>query len=143
MLGRDLNFRTYPEVGVTEGHHGLSHHADRPEQILKYSKVGTLQAQLFAGFLQKLQDTPEGNGSLLDHSLFLYGAGLSNPNTHSHTNLPLTIVGGSGALQGGRHVVYPRRTPMTNLLLTVLDNVGVHADDLGDSTGRLSSPPVA
>src|SRR5438034_1367353 len=78
MLGRDLNFRTYPEVGVTEGHHGLSHHADRPEQILKYSKVGTLQAQLFAGFLQKLRDTPEGTGTLLEHSVFMYGAGLSN-----------------------------------------------------------------
>jgi len=143
MLGRDLNFRTYPEVGVTEGHHGLSHHADRPEQILKYSKVGTLQAQLFAWFLQKLHDTPEGDGSLLDHSVFLYGAGLSNPNTHSHSNLPLTIVGGSGSLQGGRHVVFPRRTPVTNLLLTVLDNVGVHAESLGDSTGRLPTPPAA
>ena len=100
MLGRDLNFRTYPEVGVTEGHHGLSHHGDRPEQILKYSRVGTLQAQLFASFLKQLQDTPDGDGSLLDHSTFLYGAGLSNPNTHSHTNLPLTIVGGSGAAPG-------------------------------------------
>jgi hypothetical protein len=140
MLGRDLNFRTYPEVGVTEGHHGLSHHGDRPEQILKYSRVGALQAQLFASFLKKLQDTPDGDGSLLDHSTFLYGAGLSNPNTHSHTNLPLTIVGGSGPLQGGRHLVFPRGTPMTNLLLTVLDDVGVHAERLGDSTGRLPAP---
>jgi hypothetical protein len=142
MLGRDLNFRTYPEVGVTEGHHGLSHHGDRPEQILKYSKVGTLQAQLFAGFLKKLQETPEGNGSLLDQSVFLYGAGLSNPNTHSHTNLPLTVVGGSGTLQGGRHLVFPRHTPVTNLLLTLLENVDVHAERLGDSTGRLP-PPLA
>jgi hypothetical protein len=143
MLGRDLNFRTYPEVGVTEGHHGLSHHADRPEQILKYSKVGALQAQLFAAFLQKLQDTPEAGGTLLDHSVFLYGAGLSNPNTHSHTNLPLTVVGGSGPLKGGRHLVFRRHTPVTNLLLTVLDNAGVHAERLGDSTGRLPAPPAA
>jgi hypothetical protein len=140
MLGRDLNFRTYPEVGVTEGHHGLSHHADRPEQILKYSKVGTLQAQLFSTFLQKLHDTPEGEGSLLDHSLFLYGAGLSNPNTHAHTNLPLTVVNGVGPLQGGRHVVFPRHTPVTNLLLTLLDQAGVHEGTLGDSTGRLPTP---
>ena len=89
MLGRELNFRTYPEIGVTEGHHGLSHHQDRPEQIAKYAKLGTYQAQLFAWFLEKLQSTPEGDGTLLDHSLFLYGAGLSNPNPHAHVDLPL------------------------------------------------------
>jgi hypothetical protein len=137
MLGRDLNFRTYPEIGINEGHHGLSHHQDRPEQIQKYAKLGAYQAQLLAGFLERLRDTPEGDGSLLDHSVFLYGAGLSNPNTHSHTNLPLVVINGSGTLKGGRHVVMPRRTPMTNLLLTLLDNVGVHRDTFGDSTGRL------
>jgi hypothetical protein len=137
MLGRDLNFRTYPEIGINEGHHGLSHHQDRPDQIQKYAKLGAYQAQLFAAFLQKLKDTPEGNGSMLDQSVFLYGAGLSNPNTHSHTNLPLVVVNGTGPLEGGRHIVMPRRTPMTNLLLTLLDNVGVHRDTFGDSTGRL------
>ena len=79
MLGRELNFRTYPEIGVTEGHHGLSHHQDRPEQIAKYAKVGVYQAELFGGFLEKLQSTPDGDGTLLDHTLLLYGAGLSNP----------------------------------------------------------------
>jgi hypothetical protein len=138
MLGRELNFRTYPEIDVTEGHHGLSHHGDRPEQIDKYAKVGTYQAELFAWFLQKLAATPEGDGSLLDHSLFLYGAGLSNPNTHAHTDLPLLVVGGgAGRLEGGRHLAFPGQTPMTNLLLNLLDKAGVPADTLGDSTGRL------
>ena len=138
MLGRELNFRTYPEIGVTEGHHGLSHHQDRPEQITKYAKVGTYQAQLLAWFLDKLQSTPEGDGTLLDHSLFLYGAGLSNPNTHAHVDLPLLVIGGRKlGIDGNRHLVVRRQLPMTNLLLTLLDKAGVRADTLGDSTGRM------
>jgi len=138
MLGRELNFRTYPEIGVTEGHHGLSHHQDRPEQIAKYAKVGTYQAQLLAWFLDKLQSTPEGDGTLLDHSLFLYGAGLSNPNTHAHVDLPLLVIGGRKlGIDGNRHLVVRRQLPMTNLLLTLLDKAGVRADTLGDSTGRM------
>jgi hypothetical protein len=143
MLGRELNFRTYPEIGITEGHHGLSHHADRPEQIAKYAKLGTYQAELFAWFLEKLQATPEGDGTLLDHSLFLYGAGLSNPNTHAHSDLPLAVIAGGGQIDGGRHMVVRSRTPMTNLLLTLLDKVGVQADTLGDSTGRFQLEPLA
>ena len=139
MLGRDLNFRTYPEIGVTEGHHGLSHHQDRPDQIAKYAKVGAYQALLFAWFLQKLQSTPEGDGTLLDHSLFLYGAGLSNPNTHAHSDLPLLVLGGRDSrLEGNRHLVFRGQTPMTNLLLGLLDKAGVHAETLGDSNGRIS-----
>jgi len=138
MLGRELNFRTYPEIGITEGHHGLSHHQDNPAQLAKYAKLGTYQAELFSWFLEKLQSTPEGDGTLLDHSLFLYGAGLSNPNLHAHYDLPLAVVGGAaGRLAGGRHLVYRAETPMTNLLLTLLDKAGVRADTLGDSTGRL------
>jgi len=137
MLGRELNFRVYPEIGVTQGHHGLSHHNDLPEQLETYSKVGAYQAELFREFLQKLADTPEGNGTLLDHSLYLYGAGLSNPNVHAHYDLPLAVIGGTGALEGGRHMVLREETPMTNLLLTMLDQVGVNPDFLGDSTGRL------
>ena len=143
MLGRELNFRTYPEIGITEGHHGLSHHADRPEQIAKYAKLGVYQAELFSWFLQKLQDTPEGDGTLLDHSMFLYGAGLSNPNTHAHNDLPLVVVAGGGQIEGGRHLVVPSRTPMTNLLLTLLDKVGVHAETLGDSTGKFDLSPLS
>jgi len=144
MLGRELNFRTYPEIGITEGHHGLSHHQDRPEQLEKYSRLGAYQAELFSWFLQKLDETPEGDGTLLDHSLFLYGAGLSNPNVHAHYDLPITVVGGgAGTIDGGRHLVFPEETPMTNLLLSLLDKVGVHADELGDSTGRVRIAPLA
>ena len=138
MLGRELNFRTYPEIGITEGHHGLSHHQDNPNQLAKYAKLGTYQAELFSWFLEKLKSTPEGDGTLLDHSLFLYGAGLSNPNLHAHYDLPLVLVGSAaGQLNGGRHIVYKQETPMTNLLLSMLDKVGVPAEKLGDSTGRL------
>jgi hypothetical protein len=138
MLGRELNFRTYPEIGVTEGHHGLSHHQDRPEQIAKYAKVGVYQAELFSAFLEKLRSTPDGEGTLLDRMLLLYGAGLSNPNTHAKTDLPLLVVGGRDSrIDGNRHVVYRGQVPMTNLLLTLLDKVGVPADTLGDSNGRV------
>ena len=108
MLGRELNFRTYPEIGITEGHHGLSHHGDNPEQLAKYAKLSTYQAQLFAKFLEKLRATPDGDGTLLDHSLFLYGAGLSNPNLHSHIR-PAAGWSLGGGLKGGRHLVVPAR----------------------------------
>jgi hypothetical protein len=138
MLGRELNFRTYPEIGVTEGHHGLSHHQDRLDQIAKYAKIGVYQAELFRGFLERLRSTPDGDGTLLDRSLILYGAGLSNPNTHAHTDLPLLVVGGRDSrIEGNRHLVFRGQVPMTNLLLTLLDQVGVHADTLGDSNGRV------
>jgi uncharacterized protein DUF1552 len=135
MLGRELNFRTYPEIGITEGHHGLSHHSDDPNKLSRYAKLNTYQAQLFAAFLERLRSTPDGDGNLLDHSMFLYGAALSNPNLHAHYDLPLAVVGGGFA--GGRHLVYPTETPMTNLLLTMLDKTGVPTDALGDSTGRI------
>jgi hypothetical protein len=144
MLGRELNFRTYPEIGINEGHHGLSHHGDRPAQIEKLKVLNTYQTQLFAAFLDKMSTTPEGDGSLLDHSLFLYGASLSNPNLHAHYDLPLTLVGGAGKrVAGNRHLVYPPETPMTNLLLTMLDKAGVPAETLGDSTGRLDLETLA
>lgn len=144
MLGRELNFRTYPEIGITEGHHGLSHHQDRPEQLEKLARLNTYQTQLFVGFLEKLATTPEGAGSLLDHSLFLYGASLSNPNLHAHYDLPITVVGGAPKDHDfGRHLVFPSETPMTNLLLSLLDKVGARAESLGDSTGRLDIGPRA
>ncbi len=144
MLGRELNFRTYPEIGINQGHHGLSHHQDRPEQLEKLARLNTYQTDLFAWYLDKLESTREGEGTLLDNSLFLYGASLSNPNLHAHYDLPLTVVGGDRALHaGGRHLVYESETPMTNLLLSLLDRVGVHAETLGDSTGRLDIEPLA
>jgi len=138
MLGRELNFRTYPEIGITEGHHGLSHHQDRPEQIEKLARLNTYQTELFAAFLERLSATPEDDGTLLDHSLFLYGASLSNPNLHAHYDLPLTYVGGNPRDHDhGRHLVFPSETPMTNLLLSLLDKVDVPVDVLGDSTAPL------
>jgi hypothetical protein len=144
MLGRELNFRTYPEIGVDEGHHGLSHHQDRPDKIEKLARINTYQTDLFAWYLNKLKSTREDNSTLLDNSLFLYGASLSNPNQHAHFDLPLTVVGGDPAQhEGGRHLVFGREswTPMTNLLLTMLGQVGVQAASLGDSTGALDIAP--
>ena len=141
MLGRELNFRSYPEIGITEGHHGLSHHSDNPVQMARYAKVNTYQAEVFASFLERLRSTPDGDGNLLDHSLLLFGAGLSNSNLHTHYDLPLTVFG--GGFKGGRHVAYAQEPPMTNLLLAMLDNVGVPADTLGDSTGRLHPEPLS
>jgi hypothetical protein len=138
MLARELNFRTYPEIGITEGHHGLSHHGDNPAQIEKLARLNTYQATLFAWFLEKLKATPEAGGTLLDHSMFLYGAGLSNPNLHAHYDLPLAVVGGPARRDGGRHLVFREETPMTNLLLGILDSAGVRTEKLGDSTGRIS-----
>jgi hypothetical protein len=141
MLGRELNFRSYPEIGITEGHHGLSHHSDNPAQMARYAKVNVYHTQLFASFLEKLRATPDGDGTLLDHSLLLFGAGLSNSNLHTHYDLPLLVAG--GGFKGGRHVVYPSETPMTNLLLGMLDKAGVPAETLGDSTGKLDISPLS
>lgn len=139
MFGRELSTRTYPEIGVTEPHHGLSHHRDDPNQIATLAKVNVFQAEQFAYFLEKMRNTMDGDGSLLDHSLLLFGAGLSNPNVHSHVDLPITLFGGaSGQLKGGRHIVV---TPgadgsrMSNLLLTIIDKCGISAERFGDSTG--------
>jgi hypothetical protein len=140
MLGRELNFRTYPEINLTQGHHTLSHHGEKPENIERYAKLNTYQTDLFAAFLSKLASTPEGNGTLLDQSLFMYGASLSNPNLHAHFDLPLALVGGPPRSGGGvRLSAQPTDTPMSNLLLNVLDRVGVPTDKLGDSTGPLEN----
>ena len=138
MLGREVNSRTFPEIGISEPHHGISHHRDDPRQLEKLTKINTYLTELFASFLQRLTSTPDGDGHLLDHALLLFGAGLSNPNTHSHLDLPLAIVGGgAGHLKGDRHIQCPANTPMTNLLLSILDKAGVSEEKLGDSTGRI------
>jgi hypothetical protein len=137
MYGREVGSRTYPEIGITDAHHPLSHHGDRAEQMTKYAKLNTYQTQLFAYFVEKLKSTPDGDGSLLDHTLLLYGAGLSDGNIHSHVDLPLTLVGGGASIKGGRHIAVSLHTPMTNLLVTMLDKAGVHVEKLGDSTGRV------
>jgi len=140
MLGREISPRTFPEIGVPEPHHGLSHHRDDPNQLAKFAKVNTYQMTQFTYFLDKLRSTRDGDGTLLDHTILLYGGGLSNPNEHSHIDLPIVLVGGgAGQLRGGRHLKYPVDTPMANLLLTLLDKVGVPLENLGDSTGKLPS----
>ena len=139
MLGRELNGRAYPEVGIPESHHGLSHHRNDPEKLAQLAKINTFHVTLFRDFLETLAATPDGDGTLLDQSLLLYGAALSDSNKHLHYDLPLLLAGGSGGqLQGGRHLRYPRDTPMTNLLVSQLEKAGIRLDDgLGDSSGAL------
>ncbi|MGD8341257.1 MAG: DUF1552 domain-containing protein [Gammaproteobacteria bacterium] len=139
MLGRELNFRTYPEIGLTQGHHTMSHHGEQPERIEAYARLNTYQTELFTGFLEMLAGTPDGDGTLLDSSLLLYGASMSNPNLHAHFDLPLALVGGPASRPGaGMHSLQPTDTPMSNLLLTMLDLADLPGpEQLGDSTGLL------
>ena len=138
QLARETSNRTYPEIGVPDPHHPLSHHGNDPDKIARMAKINEFHVSLFAEFLQKLKDTPEGDGSLLDHSLLLYGSGIGNPNIHDHTNLPIIVAGGaSGGMKGNRHIQYKKPTPLANLHLTLLDKVGVHLDSFADSTGKL------
>ncbi len=138
QLARETSNRTYPEIGVPDSHHPLTHHGNDPEKIAKVAKINRFHVSLFAEFLQKLAATPEGDGSLLDHSLYLYGSGMGNPNVHDHTNLPILVAGGAaGNMQGGRHIRYDRPTPLANLHLTLLDKVGVQLDSFADSHGKV------
>jgi hypothetical protein len=137
MMGREGSMRTYPEIGVPDPHHPLTHHRGNPEWIERVTKVNTMHVELFAGFIDKLKTTPDGDGSLLDHSMIVYGSGLSDGNRHAHDDLPVLIVGRGGNLRMGNHVVYPKGTPMTNLFMTLLDRMGVQAEKIGDSTGRV------
>jgi hypothetical protein len=139
MIGREFSARTYPQVGVDEAHHPLSHHMDDPTKIATLSKVNAYHVSLFAAYVEKLRTTPDGDGSLLDHVLLLYGAGISNSNMHVHDNMPLVLVGGgSGQLSRfGRHLVY-RGLPSSNLLVTLLDKLGVPVETFGSSNGRIA-----
>lgn len=138
QLARETSNRTYPEIGVPDPHHPLSHHGNDPEKIARMAKINQFHVSLFAEFLQKLKSTPEGDGSLLDNSLLLYGSGIGNPNIHDHTNLPILVCGGAaGGMKGNRHIRYEKPTPLANLHLTLLDKVGVRLDAFADSTGKL------
>ena len=138
QLARETSTRTYPEAGVPEPHHPLTHHGNNPEKIAKVAKINGFHVSLFAAFLEKLAATRDGEGSLLDHTLYLYGSGMGNPNVHDHTNLPILVAGGAaGRVRGGRHIRYAEPTPLANLHLTLLDKVGVHLDAFGDSKGRV------
>jgi hypothetical protein len=138
MIGREQSTRTYPEIGVPEPHHPISHHQQRPEYLEKLAKINVFHLQIFAEFLEKLRATPDGDGTLLDQVMLLYGSGLSNPDDHNHHDLPILLAGGgAGLLRGGRHIKYPLDTPLANLHLTLLDKMGVPLDRLGDSTGKI------
>jgi hypothetical protein len=145
LLARDLTGRIYPESAApTLGFHGGSHHGEDPSRINEFSKINQYHVKMLAYFVDKLANTPDGDGSLLDHSLLLYGSNMGNPNQHLHYDVPHILVGGSnGKLKGNRHIAYPTRTiPTGNLLLSILDHFDIHQDSIGDSTGRLDEISV-
>jgi hypothetical protein len=138
QLARETSNRTYPEIGVPDPHHPLSHHGNDPAKIERMSKINAFHVSLFAYFLEKLKATPDGDGSLLDHSLYLYGSGMGDPNVHDHVNLPIIVAGGgAGRVKGGRHIKYAEPTPLANLHLTLLERVGVRMDGFADSKGKV------
>jgi len=146
QLARELNNRTYPEIGVPDPHHPTSHHGNDPEKLAKIAKINQFHVSLFAYFLEKLKATREGDGSLLDNTVYLYGSGLGNSSIHDHDNLPILVAGGAACgIKGGHHIRYETGTPLANLHLTLLDRVGVRLDKFGDSTGKIEDlfDPVA
>ena len=140
QIARETSNRTYPEIGVSDPHHPLSHHGDDPDKIERMSKINAFHVSLFSEYLEKLQNTPEGNGSLLDNISILYGSGIGNPNVHNHTNLPVIVAGGASAgMKGNRHIQYDNPVPLANLHLTLLDKAGVKIDKFGDSNGKIDT----
>lgn len=139
LISREQSNRAYPEAGVPEAHHPMSHHQGNPESLAKLAKINTYHVQLFAQFLEKLRSTPDGDGSLLDHSAIIYGSGISDPNIHNHHDLPILLMGGgAGQIKGGRHLRVEKDTPLANLHLTVLEKLGFSVERFGDSTGEVA-----
>ena len=139
QMARELSGRTYPNIGVPEGHHTVSHHQLDQHNIAQYTKINTYHMTLFARLIDKMRNTPDGDGTLLDHSILLWGAGMGDGDHHTPYNLPVTLAGGGcGTLKGGRHLKYALHTPFMNLGLSLLDKVGAHVDQISDSTGRLA-----
>jgi hypothetical protein len=144
MISKEQSARPYPQIGVPEAHHPLSHHGDVPELIAHMSKINRYHTELFSKYLTKLRSTPDGDGSLLDHMTIMYGSGISNSNRHSGDNLPILVVGGgAGTLKGGRHLDYPDKPSLANLLVTLMDKLEVPVEKLGGSTGRLPIDALA
>jgi hypothetical protein len=137
QLARETSNRTYPEIGVSEPHHPLTHNGGNPEKLAKVAQINAFHVSLFAYYLEKLKATPDGDGSLLDHSVILYGSGMGNPDKHDHVNLPILVAGGPSQRKGGRHIRYAEPQPLANLHLTLLDRVAVKLDHFGDSTGKV------
>jgi len=138
MLARELSTRTYPQIGVPDGHHPVSHHQNDPLRMEMQSKINTYHMEMFVAFLNKLKNTPDGDGNMLDNSMILYGSGMSNSNVHAHDQLPILIAGGAaGKLKGDRHIKVKNDTPLSNLLISMMDKAGVRTDHFGDSSGRI------
>jgi len=138
QLARETSNRTYPEIGVPDPHHPLTHHGGNPEKMEKVAQINGFHVSLFAYYLEKLKATPDGDGTLLDHSMVLYGSGMGNPDVHDHVNLPILVAGGgAGRMKGARHIKYTEPTPLANLHLTLLDKVGVHLDAFADSRAKV------
>lgn len=139
MIGHEHSGMTFPQIGVPDAHHPISHHQQEPDKVAKMAKINAYHVQMFARLLEKLQGTPDGDGSLLDHVTMMYGMGMADSNSHSPIDIPLLLAGGgSGHLKGGRHIRF-RNMPLANLHLTLLDQFGVHLDRIGDSTGRVDA----
>jgi hypothetical protein len=138
MLGREFSGVTYPQIGVPDAHHPITHHQQEPEKIAKVAKINAYHVTQFAYLLEKLRSTPDGDGTLLDHAMIIYGTGMGDCNAHDPRSIPVVLAGGGGDLKGGRHIRYPKETPLANLHLTLLDKLGVHLDRIGDSTARLT-----
>ena len=136
MLGRELTNRTYPQAGVPEPHHAVSHHGNNPATIEKHAKINTYHMTLLARFLEKLRTTPDGDGSLLDHSMIVYGSGMANGNQHSHNPLWLLLAGGGNAMKGNRHIKAKDQTPLGNALVGLAARAGVDVEQIGMSNGR-------
>jgi hypothetical protein len=144
MISKEQSARPYPQIGVPEAHHPLSHHGDQPELVARMSKINRYHTELFANYLARLRATPDGDGSLLDNTTILYGSGISNSNRHSGDNLPILLVGGgAGRLKGGRHIAYTGAPSMANLLVTLMDKMDVPVERLGGSTGKLPIDTVS
>ena len=136
LMGREKSVRTYPEIGVAEPHHPVSHHRQREESLEKLAKINTFHMRIFGRFLERLRTTSDGDGSLLDHAALIYGAGMGNSNAHDPLDLPIVLAGGGGGtIKGGRHVRLAEGTPLANMHVTVLERMGISAESLGDSTG--------
>ncbi|HEY7336586.1 MAG TPA: DUF1552 domain-containing protein [Bryobacteraceae bacterium] len=143
MISKEQSPRPYPQIGVPEAHHPLSHHNNIPELVEKMSKINRYHVELFSKYLDKLQATPDGDGSLLDHMTILYGAGISNSNAHSGENLPQMLVGGhAGRIKGGRHIKYTDRPSQANLLMTIMERMDYPVEKVGGSTGKLTVDPL-
>jgi Protein of unknown function (DUF1552) len=138
MMARENVNRAYPEIGLPEAHHSISHHGNNPEKMKNYSKLNTYHVEMLGYYLKKLRETADGDSHLLDQTVVLYGSGMSDGNTHNNYNVPVVVVGGQSLnVKGNRHVTYPKGTPLANLMLGVMDRFGVQVDRFGDSTAEI------